>query len=364
MLTNLKIKNAYSIKNLDMSFIKGKYEYKKDMIQGDIVNPVALYGNNGSGKSSVINALNDLLNLLISDKDSFYPLIANFKDKNESSIIELSFNIDNDFYNYYVETSFKDSRIEKEYLLKNKKPVFTRNDERIIIEDKEYLVSDKLLLSIRELYSLLDELNDTKLAIKRVYDYLASITIVKGDNSLYNSTLCNYKSVDDLMVSNNDEIKQVLSNFKGFPLYDFFNENDTYYLNMYLDNKEHLKIPGFLISDGMLTISKILGLLVNLKKDSLLIIDGIEKNLHPSTIINLIKEAKKRDIQILFTSHNTNLMQELRPDQIYFSRWRKEYSYYFRLTNIYENIREINNIEKMYLSNTFDEKINEIISVE
>lgn len=364
MLTNLKIKNAYSIKDLDMSFIKGKYEYKEEMIQTDIVNPVALYGNNGSGKSSVVNAVNDLLNLLISDKDSFYPLIANFKDKNNNSIIELTFSLDKDTYNYYVETNFKDSRIEKEYLLENKKAIFTRNQERIIIEDKEYLINDKLLLSVRQLYAVLNELNDTKNAIKKVYDYLVNITIVKGDNSLYNSSLCNYKSVDDLMVTNNNEIKQILSNFKGFPIYDFLSENETYYLNMYLDNNENIKIPGFLISDGMLTISKILGVLVNLKSDSLLIIDGIEKNLHPTTILNLIKEAKKRDIQILFTSHNTSLMQELRPDQIYFSRWKKGYSYYFRLTNIYENIKEINNIEKMYLSNTFDEKINEIISIE
>ena len=98
--------------------------------------------------------------------------------------------------------------------------------------------------------------------------------------------------------------------------------------------------------------------------NSVLFIDGIEKNLHPSSVSMLIKEAQKREIQLIFTSHNTNLMQELRPDQIYFARWQNGISYYFRLSNIYDNIREINNIEKMYLSNTFEEKINEIISVE
>jgi hypothetical protein len=57
-------------------------------------------------------------------------------------------------------------------------------------------------------------------------------------------------------------------------------------------------------------------------------------------------------------------MQEFRPDQIYFSRWKNGDSYYCRLSNIYDNIREINNIEKMYLSNTFEEAINQIINID
>jgi len=152
--------------------------------------------------------------------------------------------------------------------------------------------------------------------------------------------------------------------WRDFPIYDFIRETDNYYLNMYTEDNKKIKIPGFLISDGMLAINKILSIMINLDRNSLLVIDGIERNLHPFTVLHLIKEAQKREIQLIFTSHNTSLMQEFRPDQIYFARHNKGSSYYFRLSSIYDNIREINNIEKMYLSNTFDDVINQIISIE
>lgn len=363
MLTNLKIKNAYSIGELDISFIKGKFTYKKDMTYKDIVNPCAIYGGNGSGKSSVVNTLNDLLNLVIGDKENFYPLIANFNNKQENSLIELVFKLDNSEYKYHLTTSFVDSKIINEYLLKDNKSVFTRNTERIIVEDKEHEVNHRLLLSIRQLYSVLDELTDTKEAIKMAYNFLTNLTIIK-DNVLCNSKLCNFKNIEDLVVNNSEEIKRVISSWKDFPIYDFIREEENYYLNIYMERGKDFKLPGFLISDGMLVINKILSIMINLERNSVLVVDGIEKNLHPFTVNHLIKEAQKREIQLIFTSHNTTLMQELRPDQIYFARWNRGASYYFRLSNIYDNIRKINNIEKMYLSNTFDEAINQIISIE
>lgn len=364
MLTSLKIKNAYSIKEIDLSFIKGKYAYKKDMIYQDIVNPVGIYGDNGSGKSSVVNAINDLINLLIADKEKFYPFIANFNDKGALTEMELMFRLDEVTYTYSVSTSFLDACIEHEFLLCDNKPIFTRNKQNVIIEDKEYEIEDKLLLAIRDLYSKLDELKDAKKHLRISYDYLSNMSTIKGDSSSCNSKLCNFRNIEELISSNTLEIKRVISEFKDFPLFDFTNENGDEHLNLYLKNDKNLRMPIFLASDGMVTICKILAILINLDRNSLLVIDGIEKNLHPKAVSSLIKEAQKREIQILFTSHNTNLMQELRPDQIYFARWKQGGSYYFRLSNIHDNIREINNIEKMYLSNTFDRAINQIINID
>ena len=360
MLTNIKIKNAYSIGELDMSLLKGKYAYKKDMVFHDVVNPISIYGGNGSGKSSVINALNDLVNLLIQDPDSFYPIIKNFNNKKDNVELELTFRIDNEEYKYSLSNS---NVIEKEILLVNNNPIFTRNNERIIIEDKEIKVEGELHLALRQLYGIKDELNNKKY-IKFAYDYLTNITIIKSDASEINSKLCNYKNIKDLMIANSEEIKRVTSSWEDFPVYDFLNDANDEYLNLYFENGGKCKLPGFLVSDGMFTINKILSLLINMDRNSVLVIDMIDRNLHSDTISNLIKEAQKRDIQLIFTSHNTNLMQELRPDQIYFAKWKNGYSYYFRLSNIHDNIREINNIEKMYLSNTFDNAINQIINIE
>lgn len=364
MLRGLKVKNGYSIKELDLSFIKGKYAYKKDMVYYDIVNPVGIYGNNGSGKSSVVNVINDLVNLLIADKEKFYPLIPNFNNKGESTLVELSFAIEEKLYTYSLSTSFVDSCVQHEFLLCDNKPVFTRNGQIVIIEDKEYELNDNLLLAIRDLYAKLNELKDAKQYLKEAYDYLSNISTIKGDNSICNSKLCNFRNIEELISNNNLEIKRVLSQFKDFPLFDFTHTKEDEHLNLYLNDNHNLKLPIFLASDGMITICKILAILINLDRNSLLVIDGIEKNLHPRAVSSLIKEAQKREVQILFTSHNTNLMQELRPDQIYFARWKQGGSYYFRLSNIHDNIREINNIEKMYLSNTFEHTINQIINID
>lgn len=360
MLTNIKIINAYSIKELNMSLLKGKYAYKKNMVSKDIVNPVAIYGYNGAGKSSIINTINDMVNLLIADEEKFYPVIANFNFKHKDTLIELTFKLDDNVYLYSLKTSFTNSCIIQESLCFNNSVVFTRNNDNIIIEDKIYKTKGNLYLAIRQLYSLQDELKATHLLIKKAYDYLTNISIIKGDE--YTSKLCNFKTMEDLMIANSEEIKRVMSSFKDVPLFDFLNAKEDGELNIYTKSGK-VKLPGFLISDGMLTLTKFLSLLINMDDNSVLFVDGIEKNLHSSSVSMLIKEAQKRNIQLIFTSHNTNLMQELRPDQIYFARWQNGVSYYFRLSNIYDNIREINNIEKMYLSNTFEEAINQIISV-
>lgn len=360
MLTNLKIKNAYSIGNLDMSFLKGKYTYKKDMVHEDIVNPISIYGGNGSGKSSVVNTINDLVNLLIQDEENFYPIIQNFNNKKESVELELCFKIDNDEYRYVLVNS---NKIEKEVLLINNKILYTRNDERTIIEDKEISILGDLYLSIRQLYGIKDEF-DNKKYIKNVYDYLTNISVVKSDGSEINSKLCNFKSIRQLMIDNSQEIKRVTSSWEDFPVYDYLEDINDDSLNLYFENGNKCKLPGFLISDGMMTINKLLSLLINMDRNSVLVVDMIDRNLHSNTINNLIKEAQKREIQLIFTCHNTSLMQGFRPDQIYFARYKSGYSYYFRLSNIHDNIREINNIEKMYLSNTFENAINQIINVD
>ena len=112
-----------------------------------------------------------------------------FNDKAEDSLIKLTFKIDNREYTYSVSINFTTSKIIREILLLSNAPIFTRNDDRIIIEDKEYQINGELLLGLRQLYSVIEEIETYKSNIKEVYDYLVNITIVKGDSSVYNSSL-------------------------------------------------------------------------------------------------------------------------------------------------------------------------------
>ena len=72
MITSIEIKNINSIKECKLNFEKAKYKYKEDMIfNSNYVNPIGVYGANGSGKSSLLKAFFYLLNLLNGDKDEF-----------------------------------------------------------------------------------------------------------------------------------------------------------------------------------------------------------------------------------------------------------------------------------------------------
>ena len=103
--------------------------------------------------------------------------------------------------------------------------------------------------------------------------------------------------------------------------------------------------------------SIMLSILLNMPQNGVLFIDELEQALHPTAIKSFINVIRSKDIQVFFSSHNTYILQLLRPDQIYFANWNEGGSNYSRLSKIYPNIREVNNIEKMYISSLFDEAI-------
>ena len=82
-------------------------------------------------------------------------------------------------------------------------------------------------------------------------------------------------------------------------------------------------------SDGTKKLFDIAGLLLhafNIKVSGLIILDEIDSNFHPSLLIKLINlfndpEINKSNVQLLFTSHDTNLMNPflMRRDQFYFA---------------------------------------------
>ena len=109
-----------------------------------------------------------------------------------------------------------------------------------------------------------------------------------------------------------------------------------------------------MISVGMQNQSILLSLILSMPKNSVLFIDEVDIALHPSALKSFLEVIRKKEIQVVLTLHNTYAMQFLRPDQIYFSKWSHGFSSYYRLSKIYPNIREVNNIEKMYLSTLFD----------
>ena len=77
MITNIEIKNVRSINHIKINFEKAKYKYLEENIFNKVlVNPIAFYGTNGSGKSSLLNSISDMIYLLVQDSNNlnqFFP---------------------------------------------------------------------------------------------------------------------------------------------------------------------------------------------------------------------------------------------------------------------------------------------------
>lgn len=374
------MKNISSIEICELDFKKGNYKFLEENVMGDVVNPIAFYGHNGSGKSSFFNGIHTLINLMIEPAESLFPFIVNNfsfdkfqqskKDKNLLlGSIELFFDLDNNEFDYYISTTTAPFiYIEKEYLKMNGETYFYRGINSYNYKDKPYSYegASKLIPTLRILAS--SRIDDQ--IIQKVYSYICSfvfvnLPFVNSNMGFVTSKMFKNISYFDLLVNHSDEVKEILKGYDEFPIYSIVKEEKNNIMNpsdpysLVLEGKGFKgKLPITMISAGMKNQSVLLSIISSMPSHSVLFVDELEQALHPSAIKSFLKVLRTKDIQLIFSSHNTYILQMLRPDQIYFSKWDKGSSRYYRLSKIYPNIREINNIEKMYLSSIFDEAIN------
>ncbi|HIU44681.1 MAG TPA: AAA family ATPase, partial [Candidatus Enteromonas pullicola] len=73
MLEKIIIKNVNSIDVCELDFTKGNYRYLEENVKGDIVNPIAIYGHNGSGKSSILNAMAHFIGMMSLPAEALSP---------------------------------------------------------------------------------------------------------------------------------------------------------------------------------------------------------------------------------------------------------------------------------------------------
>ena len=113
-------------------------------------------------------------------------------------------------------------------------------------------------------------------------------------------------------------------------------------------------------SDGTKKLFDIAGLLLhafNIKVSGLIILDEVDSNFHPSLLIRLISlfnspEVNRSNVQLLFTSHDTNLMNPslMRRDQFYFAeKEQNEGTRIYSLADL-KGIRNDVDFAKQYLA--------------
>lgn len=375
MLHRIIVKNVGSIEVANIDFKKNSYKFLEDNLIGDIVNPIAIYGHNGSGKSSFFRAIKTLILLMTEPLDNLYPFIVNdflfqefVKNPDEKYIdkiigsIELQFELDGINYVYFISTSTR-GVISEEYLKYNNNIIFKRENSSVLIEKKNVNIENSY-----QLLPYLRVLASEKVVAKNIqnaFSYISSLVFVDLPNMAAGGfvTSKHFRNMQtyDLMALKSEEIKDILRSYDEFPIYsvvknddnsNIIGNNQTKY-SIIFEGMEDKKISVNFMSDGMMSQSVLLGIVLSVPNNSVLFIDELERALHPSAIESFLKVVKNKKIQLVFSSHNTSILQVMRPDQVYFAKWNKGFSNMFRLSKIYPAIREVNNIEKMYLSGLF-----------
>lgn len=384
MLEQVKIININSIDKCTIDFKKGNYQYNMENVIGNVVNPIAIYGHNGSGKSSFLDAIKQFIIFMINPVERIVPFVVNninfekylnSNEKDDSLVtgsIELTFKIEDISYKYFLAVS-RVLGIKEEYLLKNNKNYFSRKDTLYQYKNKKDKIStnDSIFVPLVRILAS-KEISDS--TIQTVYAYLSSFVHVDlqfiSRGGFVTSKLFDNTNIFDLLVRKSNDVKKILQEFQKFPNYTVQKSKvlpgnlatiNEYTVEIEDDDNYKIELPFQMISTGMRNSSILLSLISSLPHNGVIFIDELEMALHPSTIKDLIKLVQKLKIQLVFSSHNTNILEYLRPDQVYFAKWKKGFSTLMRLSEIYPNIRQVNNIEKMYLNSVFDEQIDNYV---
>lgn len=380
MLEKIAIRNVNSIDYCELDLTKANYRYAEENVDGPVVNPIAIYGHNGSGKSSILSAIAHFISMMSVPPEAVSPFVVNnflfekyhSSGRTDASLIrgsvELFFDISGKKYDYFLETS-RDNYVSREFLKIDGATYFENNEGQYSLNGSAYDINSKTTSRIIPFLRILASSEIVDATIQTVFNYVKSFTHVNAAlinrGACVTSNIFNNTNAFDLMVSHSEEVKKMLKEYSDFPVYSIVKDNvalpnglvSQQYNVVLEDGGFKGKLPYQMISLGMQSQSFLLSILLSMPRQSVLFIDEADIALHPSSIRGFFNVIREKGIQVIMSMHNTNAMQSLRPDQIFFSYWSKGFSTCRRLSKIYPNIREINNIEKMYLSSTFDEEI-------
>lgn len=356
MITKIKIKNSSGILDeVTLDLNKGKYDYRNHFVYNDaIVNPAVLYGRNGSGKTSVLKSINNIIQIFSGDLQSgaFYAMPHEFTD-NLITEITLEFILDNKAYTYEVHIEDKNN-IAFERLKANTETIVYRNYDKVELCVNNLHVNEELLSNIYSNLSIVRYLgmNAIDKEFASIYEYFKSFRFVGTNKAI--SSIGETESIGTRLVKYNDKYPDFLQDYKHIMKLKFKLDkqvNGERIVAVYQkDNKEYDLDFETQISSGTKDLYMMLSTLFSLKPGSLIVIDELEKTFHPELLDKLVRDVvTKCEVQIICSTHNTHLLQSLRPDQVYFTKRNNEMTTISRLSTDSPGIREIHNIEKLYL---------------
>jgi len=392
MLVQFEVNNFASIKDtVTFSLNAGnKDTHSFPVRKYNLLQSVVLYGANASGKSNLLKAMNMMASLVLNkhkvsssvDQLEHQPFLLNSETETASTSFEMVFIVDEIIYRYGFEYDSK--TVYAEWLFADEKgteaKLFYRDmDDKFYVNPTKFKEGKGLEERTLDNHLFLWKCDSENGKIsKKIIKWFFQLNMIDGlDNRGKNAT----NKLDDKSFKKN--ILELVK-IADLGILDIETKEDDIFGDMFLDTifddtKETITIHRKFDKDNTLignvefnlTKNESLGtrkffaisapILDTLEHGKVLIIDELDASLHPLLTMHLIKmfhnkELNKKNAQLIFATHDTNLLQDdlLCRDQVWFAEKDK-----YGATDIYSLLeykvktRKDSNKEKLYLQGRY-----------
>ncbi len=407
MLIDFKVSNfrSFGEEQYFSTVANGKIAQHEDILlksgKHTLLPSIAIYGANASGKSNLLH-VQDVLHFFITKngmaKIPHISFVLDDSYKNKPTSIETTYLVNKCIFTYSITINNELNEIEKESLSlkkegKNKKKIFSRDNEKYVFADEIKKYKDVWIGVTNRYQTMLGTIiansNYSKVSIfadiKMLYSSIEFISLdfsqmmdIYGINYerlmfIYSDKTIKYKvdrlinaidtSVSQINIIEDKQKKKFYSQLAQQGPLPNLNENKKYYKELYThktNQGENIHFQPSSVSKGTKSAFYLfIWIVYCLENGFECVIDEIETSLHPLVIKLIIemfhnKNINKKNSQLIFTTHNTSLLDEdlFRKDQIYFvEKNEKQMSEIYSLNDFQS--RKGENIEKRYLNNMY-----------
>jgi uncharacterized protein len=384
MLIEFRVANHRSLRDeqvltMEAGRVGDDTDQRPRRIQGypeELLTVAGLYGANASGKSNVLTALSFMRDAVVSSHRFWSPVEGESAEasvprdsfawgtkKTEPSLFEVTFLIDQVRYQYGFQVS--DDRFLEEWLYawpSGKKQVWFERDNQKFKFGEHLKGENKIIAEVTRpnalFLSAAAQHKHTQLAA--IFTWFLSFETLNMREGRYNEPYFSFPWADERSIAllleaytinqavvfpNEKADSSLFVHFR-----DFLKQGDTGIMDLRIErnkagDKRSSSLPHFLLkhqsdtgdawlplreeSNGTQTLFRMaLPILNVLKRGGLLIVDEIERSLHPCLARKIVDQfndpsANPRNAQIIFTTHDTNLLgttlgePALRRDQVW-----------------------------------------------
>lgn len=384
MLIEFKFRNFLSFKD-EVNFLMTPVKSFKEMTKTNIIKTdkefnllkvAAVFGANGSGKSSFIKAFaffsnsiyrsySDTLNKRKERKLRNYHFCLSTQSEKEDTMFEVSFLKGEFIYRYGYELS--GDTIKREWLfrkLEREIMLFDRYNQKYEINKESFSEGLKYHKEVNENVLFLSHLaHNNQPVTKEVFEWFHNTNAISGiDEQLYSTFTA------ELLRSNSSfkewatialkylEIANIEAGEEDGEIITYHRKYDEKNLII-----EAVPFNSSMESDGTRKLIHILGPLYStLQQGGVLFIDEFDCKLHPNLskkLLSLFQKFNKKNAQFIISVQDTNLLDRklLRRDQVWFTNKDQ-----FGISSLYSlsefnanTVRNTSDFAKKYLDNTF-----------